>query len=103
MHDGGEAATSPRNNRGFGLRKQVVVSRLSGNVTPTCSTFFTWRLEESMSRTNGTEQRRRFTPDEKATNLRRHLVDKVAVSDLCDEYQIQPNVFFLWHARPSSA
>ena len=56
-----------------------------------------------MSRTNGTEQRRRFTPDEKATNLRRHLVDKVAVSDLCDEYQIQPNVFFLWHARPSSA
>ena len=31
-----------------------------------------------MSRTSGTEQRRRFTPDEKATILRRHLVDKVA-------------------------
>ena len=52
-----------------------------------------------MSRTNGTEQRRRFTPDEKATNLRRHLVDKVAVSDLCDEYQIQPNVFYLWQRQ----
>ena len=52
-----------------------------------------------MSRTNGTEQRRRFTPDEKATILRRHLVDKVAVSDLCDEYQIQPNVFYLWQRQ----
>ncbi len=52
-----------------------------------------------MSRTNGTESRRRFTPDEKATILRRHLVDKVAVSDLCDEYKIQPNVFYLWQRQ----
>ena len=33
MLDGGEAATPSRNNRGFGLRKLVVVSRFSGNVT----------------------------------------------------------------------
>ena len=52
-----------------------------------------------MSRTSGTEQRRRFTPDEKATILRRHLVDKVAVSDLCDEYHLQPNVFYLWQRQ----
>jgi hypothetical protein len=43
-----------------------------------------------MSRSNGksSKARRQFTPDEKATILRRHLVDKVAVSDLCDEYRI---------------
>ena len=33
-----------------------------------------------MSRTSGTEQRRRLTPDEKATILRRHLVDTVETS-----------------------
>jgi transposase-like protein len=29
--------------------------------------------------------RRRFTPEQKAAIQRRHLVDKVAVSRLCDE------------------
>ena len=28
--------------------------------------------------------------------LRRHLVDKVPVSDLCDEAKIQPSVFYEW-------
>ena len=46
-----------------------------------------------MSRENG-RRRRHFTPDEKATILRRHLVDKVPVSDLCDEYHIQPTRFY---------
>jgi transposase-like protein len=31
--------------------------------------------------------------------LRRHLVDKVAVSDLCDEYRIQPSLFYLWQRQ----
>ena len=31
--------------------------------------------------------------------LRRHLADKVAVSDLCDEYQIKPSVFYLWQRQ----
>ena len=31
------------------------------------------------------KKRRRFTPEDKATILRRHLADKVPVSDLCDE------------------
>jgi transposase len=43
--------------------------------------------------------RRHFTPDEKATILRRHLGDKVPVSDLCDEYQIQPSLFYLWQRQ----
>ena len=50
-----------------------------------------------MSQSNGKKrQRRQFTPEVKATILRRHLADKVPVSDLCDEYQIQPTLFYLW-------
>ncbi|MBK8229377.1 MAG: transposase [Candidatus Eisenbacteria bacterium] len=40
--------------------------------------------------------RRKFTAEEKAAMLRRHLVDKVPVSDLCEEYRIQPSLFYLW-------
>jgi transposase-like protein len=31
------------------------------------------------------KSRRRFTPDQKAAIVRRHLVDKVPISDLCNE------------------
>lgn len=43
--------------------------------------------------------RRSFTAEERATILRRHLVDKVAVSDLCDEYKIQPSLFYVWQKQ----
>ena len=39
---------------------------------------------------NGKRRRRQFSPEDKAAILRRHLVDHVPVSDLCDEYHIQP-------------
>lgn len=53
-----------------------------------------------MSREHGSNgKRRHFTPEEKATILRRHLVDKVPVSDLCDEYRIQPTLFYLWQRQ----
>ncbi|MGH7663427.1 MAG: transposase [Gemmatimonadaceae bacterium] len=51
-----------------------------------------------MSHDNG-RKRRQFTPDEKATILRRHLSDKVPVSDLCDEYRIQPSLFYVWQKQ----
>ena len=54
-------------------------------------------MEEFMSRDKRT--RRHFTPEEKATILRRHLADKVPVSDLCDEYRIQPTLFYLWQRQ----
>ena len=44
-------------------------------------------------------KRRQFTAEEKATILRRHLVDKVPVSDLCDEYKIQPSLFYVWQRQ----
>ncbi|MCC6319005.1 MAG: hypothetical protein IT361_15100 [Gemmatimonadaceae bacterium] len=40
-----------------------------------------------------TGARRQFTPDEKATILRSHLVDQIPISDLCDEYHIHPTLF----------
>ena len=43
--------------------------------------------------------RRVFTPEQKATILRRHLADKVPVSDLCDEYQLAPSLFYLWQKQ----
>ena len=40
--------------------------------------------------------RRHFAGTEKVAILKRHLVDKVAVSDLCDEYDLYPNQFYGW-------
>ena len=42
--------------------------------------------------------RRSFAPEQKAAIVRRHLADKVPVSDLCDEYKIQPSVFYGWQS-----
>ena len=41
-------------------------------------------------------QRRRFGTDQKAAILKRYLVDKVPISDLCDEYGIKPNQIYAW-------
>ena len=40
--------------------------------------------------------RRRFGMDRKVTILKRYLVDKVPISDLCDEYGIKPNHVYAW-------
>jgi transposase-like protein len=39
-------------------------------------------------------KRRRFS--EKVSILRRHLLDNLPVSDVCDEYGLNPNVFYRW-------
>lgn len=41
-------------------------------------------------------QRRQHTTEHKVAILHRHLVDKVPVSDLCNEYKLQPGVFYHW-------
>ena len=43
--------------------------------------------------------RRSYSSAQKAAILRRHLVDKVPVSDLCDEYELQPSVFYGWQRQ----
>lgn len=41
-------------------------------------------------------KRKNRTGEEKVAILKRHLVDRVAVSDLCDEYNLHPTVFYRW-------
>ena len=41
-------------------------------------------------------ERKHHTPEEKVAILRRHLVDRVPVSTLCDEHQLHPTVFYRW-------
>jgi transposase len=42
------------------------------------------------------KQRRHFAGTEKVTILKRHLLDKVPVSDLCDELGLYPNQVYGW-------
>jgi len=42
------------------------------------------------------KQRKHYTPEEKVAILRKHLVEGVAISDLCDELGLQPTVFYRW-------
>lgn len=46
-----------------------------------------------------TPKRRHFTAEQKAAIVRRHMVDKVPISDLCEEYGIQPSVLHGWHKQ----
>ncbi|MEQ8784930.1 MAG: transposase [Pirellulaceae bacterium] len=49
-----------------------------------------------MSESKEARRRRHFSDDQKSVIVRRHLADKVPVSDLADEYQIQPSMIYLW-------
>ena len=42
------------------------------------------------------KERKHYRAEEKVAILRRHLLDKVPVSDLCDELGLQPTVFYRW-------
>ena len=41
-------------------------------------------------------ERKHYTAEEKVAILRRHLLDQVPVSDLCEELRLQPTVFYRW-------
>ena len=43
--------------------------------------------------------RRRFGTGQKATILKRCLVEKVPMSDLCDEYGLQPSQIYRWQKQ----
>jgi len=42
------------------------------------------------------KKRVRFTTEEKANILKQHLVEKKALSDICDKYNIHPTMFYRW-------
>jgi transposase len=37
-----------------------------------------------------------YTPEEKVAILRRHLLEQVPISELCDKNGLQPTVFYRW-------
>ncbi len=41
-------------------------------------------------------KRKKFSPEEKIRLLRLHLIEKEPVSDICDRYGLNPNVFYRW-------
>jgi transposase len=42
------------------------------------------------------KKRKNYTPEEKVTILKKHLLEKVPVSDLCDQHGLHPTVFHRW-------
>ena len=42
------------------------------------------------------KDRTNYTSEEKVAIIRRHLVDHVPVSELCDQYHLHPTVFYRW-------
>jgi transposase-like protein len=42
------------------------------------------------------KKRKKYSPEQKVEILKKHLVDKVAVSDLCDQFELHPTVFYRW-------
>ncbi len=45
------------------------------------------------------KKRYNYSSEEKVIILKRHLVGRETVSDLCDEYQLQPNIFYGWQKQ----
>jgi len=47
------------------------------------------------------KERKHFTPEEKVAILRRHLLDKMPVSELCEELGLRPTVLYRWQRNCS--
>ena len=45
------------------------------------------------------KKRHNYTPEEKVLILKRHLIERVPISDLCEEYQLQPKIFYTWQQQ----
>jgi len=45
------------------------------------------------------KKRKNYTPEEKVRILKKHLVENVPVSDLCDQYGLHPTVFYRWQKQ----
>ena len=45
------------------------------------------------------KQRRHFEGTEKVAILKKHLVDRVPISNLCDEFELQPTQLYDWLKR----
>jgi len=45
------------------------------------------------------KQRQHFTPEEKVSILRRHFLEKVPISTVCEQAGIRPSLFYQWQRQ----
>lgn len=45
------------------------------------------------------KKRKYYTPEEKVRILKKHLTENVPVSDVCDQYDLHPTVFYRWQKQ----
>lgn len=45
------------------------------------------------------KKRKQYTSSEKVAILRQHLLDGTPVSDICDQHDLQPTVFYRWQKQ----
>jgi transposase-like protein len=48
---------------------------------------------------SGKQRRRAFSGEQKTAIVKQHLVDGVPVSDVCEQHQIQPTLFYQWQKQ----
>ena len=48
---------------------------------------------------NNHSNRRNFTAVEKVAILKRHLLEKISVSEICQKFDLQPTVFYRWQKQ----
>ena len=46
-----------------------------------------------------TKKRKQYKATEKVAILRQHLLEGVSVSDVCDQHDLQPTVFYRWQKQ----
>ena len=45
------------------------------------------------------KKRAYYTADEKVNIIKKHLLEKVPISDLCEQHKFQPTAFYRWQKR----
>jgi transposase-like protein len=45
------------------------------------------------------QTRRHFSPEEKVAIVKRHVLEQVPISKLCDEFEINPTQFYQWQRQ----
>ena len=41
-------------------------------------------------------KRKKYSPEEKMVILKKHLLEKIPLSDICDRYGLHPAIFYRW-------
>ena len=45
------------------------------------------------------KNRTSYTAQEKVIILRKHLLEKIPISDICERYELRPTVFYRWQKQ----